>query len=225
MISEIEKCIKLEKQNIPIIAIIIFCLPFVLGTIITGKIFLNSREMNILFSKIPYLLATFLIVSYVELNIGAQKLLIFLAIVYIIRLLSFFYNSKICSDKNSTCNPEDNQDPKYTSIYTSKGLDGITDVTETYYAHVENLGYDGLLFPFIAFTLVLIFMNTKNIIIKTLCIIFMISLYIFIFYCNKNISYKNINCSEKEKICYTFLSESLFYAVSLISAFIIMINF
>ena len=59
-------------------------------------------------------------------------------------------------------------------------------------------------------------------IIKTLCIIFMISLYILIFYGNKTISFKNINCNEDEKLCYSFFSESLIYAVSLFSAFIIM---
>ena len=216
--------LKLEKNNVPIISIILYCLPFILGSIIAGNIFTDDKQMAILIPLLPYLIAGFLMLSYVELNIYAKKLLYFLAIVYSIRLLSFssYSNFNICSDKNSNCNPEEDLDPKRTYTYTYKGMDGITDETDTIHGSVDNLCYVGLLLPAFAFVLVLLFMNTKNMIIKTLCIIFMISLYVVIYYGNKNISFKYINCSEKEKVCYSFFSESLIYAVSLISAFIIM---
>ena len=143
------------------------------------------------------------------------------------RLLCFYlaYAIKICNDTNSNCNSWEDLNPKLTHTYTYKGMDGITDETETIHGSVENLLNDGLVLPAFAFVLVLVFMNTKNMIIKTLCIIFMISLYVVIYYGNKNISFKYINCSEKEKVCYSFFSESLIYVVSLISAFIIMISF
>ena len=85
--------------------------------------------------------------------------------------------------------------------------------------------YDGFLLPGLAFVLVLVYMNTQNMILKTLCIIFMIIVYILIVYGNKTISFKYINCSEKEKLCYSFFNESFIYALSLVSAYFIMIYF
>ena len=223
----IKEFIKLENKNIPIISIIIYCLPFIWGTILTGGNVFSDKELSILIHQLPYLIAGLLILSYVELTIGAMKLLYFIAIVYIIRILSFLlnYNFKICNDKNSNCKSWEDLDPKRAFTYTSKGFDGITDETETIHGSVEDLLYDGLLLPAFAFVLVLVFMNTQNLIIKTLCIIFMIIVYILIFYGNKNISFKYINCNEKEKVCYSFFSESFIYALSLVSAYFIMIRF
>ena len=218
----IEELTKLEKINIPIISIIIYCIPFVLGSIIAGGNVFSDKELAILIPQLPYLIAGLLSLSYVELNIGAIKLLYFLAIVYSIRILSssLSYIFKICNDKNSNCNSGEDLDPKKTFTFTYKGMDGITDETSTMHGSVDNLLNDGLLLP--AFAFVLVFMNTQNLIIKTLCIIFMIIVYILIFYGNKNISFKYINCNEKEKVCYSFFSESFIYAISLISAYFIM---
>ena len=220
----IEELTKLEKINIPIISIIIYCIPFVLGSIIAGGNVFSDKELAILIPQLPYLIAGLLSLSYVELNIGAIKLLYFLAIVYSIRILSssLSYIFKICNDKNSNCNSGEDLDPKKTFTFTYKGMDGITDETSTMHGSVDNLLNDGLLLPAFAFVLVLVFMNTQNLIIKTLCIIFMIIVYILIFYGNKNISFKYINCNEKEKVCYSFFSESFIYAISLISAYFIM---
>jgi len=210
-------------KYVPIISIIIYCLPFIWGTIITGGKAFSDNEIAILKPQLPYLIAGLLILSYIELNIGSVKFLYFIAIVYTIRLVSSLLcdDFRICNDKNSNCNPLEDLDPKLTFTYTYKGIDGITDETHTTHGSVQNLLYDGLLLPSIACALVLVFTNTKNIIIKTLCIIFMIIVYILIYYGNKNISFKYINCNEKEKICYSFFSESLIYALSLLSAFII----
>ena len=41
--------IKLEKKNVPIISIIIYCLPFILGSIIGGgNIFSDNKQIAIL---------------------------------------------------------------------------------------------------------------------------------------------------------------------------------
>ena len=210
----------LENKNIPIISIIISW-----GIIIWSSIMGDSSNLEMIMKILPYVFTSFLILSYVELHIGAKKFLIFLSIVYIIRIFCYllYDGFRICSDTTFSCNPfNDTKHP-----YTIKDVDGKVMKDENgkdiiYYSSIHNLCYDGLLFPACAFALVLIFMNNKNMIVKTLCIIFMISLYILIFYGNKNISYKNINCNEKEKLCYTFVSESLIYALSLISAFMIM---
>jgi hypothetical protein len=222
----IKEFIKLENKHIPIISIILYCLPFVLGFLLVGNIF-SDIELAILRPQLPYLIAGLLTLSYVELTIGAVKFLYFIAIVYTIREVSGLLCNKfkICNDKNSNCNLEQDLDPKRTVTYTYKDIDGITDVTETVHQSVENLLYDGFLLPGLAFVLVLVYMNTQNMILKTLCIIFMIIVYILIVYGNKTISFKYINCNEKEKICYSFFSESLSYALSLVSAFIIMIYF
>ena len=197
--------------KIPIVCFILYIIPLVLNTILTlGNI---VYETQLYMHYLPYMVLSFLLLSYVELNIGLKKFLMFLAIVYAMRLLCFslYYKFKICNNKDSNCSVENR--------FTFKDEDG-KEINGS--ERVEELCYDALLFPAIAFTLVLIFLNTKNMIIKTLCIIFMISLYIFIFYGNKTISFKNINCNEKEKLCYSFFSESFIYAVSLFSAFIIM---
>lgn len=211
----IKELITLENKNIPIISISINCIPMIWALILSGMDILAIIQ-ELYKKNLLLLLPAFVLLCYLELNIGATKLLLFLGIVYIIRLLCFLlqYNFKICNNKNSVCNPILDRDTKYTI-----NIDGKDEID---YNTVGNLFEDGLLIPTIAFLLVLIFMNNKNMIIKTLCIIFMISLYILIFYGNKNISFKNINCNEKEKICYTFFSESLIYALSLVSAFIIM---
>ena len=166
----------LENKNIPIIAIIITWIPIVLS-LITG----DSSNLEIIMKILPYIFTSFLILSYVELHIGAKKFLIFLAIVYIIRVFCYLLYDGfiICSDTTFSCNPfNDTVKP-----YTIKDIDGKVMKDDNgkdiiYYGFIYNLCYDGLLFPAIAFALVIIFMNIQNLIITPLCIIFMISLYI-----------------------------------------------
>ena len=44
----IKEFIKLENKNIPIISIIIYCLPFIWGTILTGGNVFSDKELSIL---------------------------------------------------------------------------------------------------------------------------------------------------------------------------------
>jgi len=55
----IQKALQYENKNIPIISIIIYCFPFILGTIITGKTLFDKKEMDILLPQLPYLIIVF----------------------------------------------------------------------------------------------------------------------------------------------------------------------
>ena len=200
----------LESKNIPFISLMIYIGSTIFVLSLSSLQYLEL--LNYFSPYLPYLITSFLILSYVELNIYAKKFLLLLVIVYIMRLLCYLidYRTDICIDKNSNC------DKHGEFVFNT---DGTFDED---YNPDSNLCYDPLFFPAIAFLLVLVFINNKNMIIKTLCIIFMISLYILIFYGNKKRIFKNKSCNEKEKLCYTFFNESLIYAVSLISAFVIM---
>ena len=186
--------LNLESRNIPIISIIIYGLSIIWPLILSG--FNVIRILQDFSHVLQYIIPSFMILTYVELNIGANKLLLFLSIVYIMRLLCFYlsYALKICNDKNSNCDPVNNRDPMNTFIMKDENGKDMKDENGKdiiNYLSVDNLFYDGLLFPAIAFALVLIFMNNKNNIIKTLCIIFMISLYIFeIIFCYMLYSFK-----------------------------------
>jgi len=158
-----------------------------------------------------YSIICFLLLSYVEINLGMKNFIIFLLSVYAIRIISSLSGDYgVCSNTSPKCIPN--------ITIMSEVIDITVPPTQL---PVPNLLMDGLLIPAIAAILVIFISNSKNNIFKIICILVILGLYFLIFYLNKNISYKDIYCNEKEKICYTFLSESLIYAVSVISSFII----